>query len=189
MRCSAEGARRPCRVMAMVNDNQSLYDEMQFPPARQPARKMDTVAGGGGRGGGFAAGGIFLPDRQPRRGGPAGGARGEVRRLQGMCNSATTTICRDFATADHARLIAAGAQRAQRRVRILPRAGQPALRVRRRGQAALQLHGRAPPGEQLRRAAAGPARPRDGDGLLPMPRRCARPVQPALPPSGAGRAG
>ena len=53
-----------------------------------------------------------------------------------------------------------GDQRAQRRVRILPRPVQPPLGVRRRNEASLQFHRRPPPDQQLRRAVAGRAGPR-----------------------------
>ena len=78
-----------------------------------------------------------------------------------------------------------GNQRAGRRVRILSRPLQPARGFGRRHETALQFHLRPAADQQLRRAVRGRTGALGGNGLLSMPCRCARPVQPAQPSSGA----
>ena len=84
------------------------------------------------------------------------------------CEQCHEELYRDFVTADHARLMAEGTN-ASTPGASPATARQPARGLRRRNQAALQFRRRPPANEQLRRAVAGPACPRDRNRLLPMP--------------------
>ena len=173
----------------MIDDNQRLHDESQHLHARKAFRQD------GGRGLALAAGAlvlllavvscqtvnravVVLPDV------PGAKYIGSKE-----CEQCHDKLYRDFATADHARLIAAGAERAQRRLRILPRPRAACTRSQAaRSKPPFSFTAGRPQPASFGARVARPAGPREGNGLLPMPSQRARPVQPAQPSSGAGRA-
>ena len=104
------------------------------------------------------------------------------------CEQCHDKLYRDFATADHARLIAAGTNAINAGCESCH--GPCSLHSESGGETKPPYSFTAgrPQTSSYRRAVAGRACAREGNGLLPMPCRRARPVQPAQPSSRAGRA-